>query len=142
MFFLLLFLGVLAVIALRLFDLSVLQNRSSSAPADPFAALVPPRADIVDRNGVYLARTFEAYAVSVRPRQLIGDPRQRARELAQLLPGTDEDVIYKTLKSDRSFAFLKRRVLPETAHAINALRSEEHTSELQSLMRISYAVFC
>src|SRR3546814_8180474 len=34
------------------------------------------------------------------------------------------------------------------AHAINsmacrfAVRSEEHTSELQSLMRISYAVFC
>src|SRR3546814_3744394 len=25
---------------------------------------------------------------------------------------------------------------------ISALRSEEHTSELQSLMRISYAVFC
>src|SRR3546814_1294062 len=25
---------------------------------------------------------------------------------------------------------------------MNALRSEEHTSELQSLMRISYAVFC
>src|SRR3546814_9400361 len=27
-------------------------------------------------------------------------------------------------------------------HALHALRSEEHTSELQSLMRISYAVFC
>src|SRR3546814_5747812 len=27
-------------------------------------------------------------------------------------------------------------------HALLALRSEEHTSELQSLMRISYAVFC
>src|SRR3546814_1124763 len=26
--------------------------------------------------------------------------------------------------------------------AENAIRSEEHTSELQSLMRISYAVFC
>src|SRR3546814_2204065 len=25
---------------------------------------------------------------------------------------------------------------------LSALRSEEHTSELQSLMRISYAVFC
>src|SRR3546814_4340713 len=25
---------------------------------------------------------------------------------------------------------------------LNGLRSEEHTSELQSLMRISYAVFC
>src|SRR3546814_5061771 len=27
-------------------------------------------------------------------------------------------------------------------HAITVARSEEHTSELQSLMRISYAVFC
>src|SRR3546814_3384695 len=27
-------------------------------------------------------------------------------------------------------------------HRPTALRSEEHTSELQSLMRISYAVFC
>src|SRR3546814_3217959 len=28
------------------------------------------------------------------------------------------------------------------AHIGNTARSEEHTSELQSLMRISYAVFC
>src|SRR3546814_1778974 len=27
-------------------------------------------------------------------------------------------------------------------HAVLRMRSEEHTSELQSLMRISYAVFC
>src|SRR3546814_9014206 len=27
-------------------------------------------------------------------------------------------------------------------HGIRGFRSEEHTSELQSLMRISYAVFC
>src|SRR3546814_7230305 len=45
--------------------------------------------------------------------------------------------------------------MPEDAHlgllfdgaggvkfAVNGQRSEEHTSELQSLMRISYAVFC
>src|SRR3546814_5035983 len=32
---------------------------------------------------------------------------------------------------------------PNSAHAMNWCgRSEEHTSELQSLMRISYAVFC
>src|SRR3546814_7374814 len=30
----------------------------------------------------------------------------------------------------------------DTAAGRNAIRSEEHTSELQSLMRISYAVFC
>src|SRR3546814_2886433 len=37
-------------------------------------------------------------------------------------------------------------VVPSTAHPITfnryPARSEEHTSELQSLMRISYAVFC
>src|SRR3546814_3330968 len=32
--------------------------------------------------------------------------------------------------------------LPLFATDARALRSEEHTSELQSLMRISYAVFC
>src|SRR3546814_3162511 len=31
---------------------------------------------------------------------------------------------------------------PSHATVCSALRSEEHTSELQSLMRISYAVFC
>src|SRR3546814_3032298 len=31
---------------------------------------------------------------------------------------------------------------PSSLGVCNAARSEEHTSELQSLMRISYAVFC
>src|SRR3546814_6250310 len=30
----------------------------------------------------------------------------------------------------------------QTLHVNSGMRSEEHTSELQSLMRISYAVFC
>src|SRR3546814_6857750 len=33
-------------------------------------------------------------------------------------------------------------LLRREAHKMGRLRSEEHTSELQSLMRISYAVFC
>src|SRR3546814_3611037 len=32
--------------------------------------------------------------------------------------------------------------LAGTAASVQGARSEEHTSELQSLMRISYAVFC
>src|SRR3546814_5729299 len=35
---------------------------------------------------------------------------------------------------------LERREIAQTR--LGGLRSEEHTSELQSLMRISYAVFC
>src|SRR3546814_3810669 len=34
------------------------------------------------------------------------------------------------------------RSLSVTANGVTIKRSEEHTSELQSLMRISYAVFC
>src|SRR3546814_1559574 len=35
------------------------------------------------------------------------------------------------------------RLGPHAGHrVVDGLRSEEHTSELQSLMRISYAVFC
>src|SRR3546814_1302492 len=35
-----------------------------------------------------------------------------------------------------------RRIFDERASLFPAVGSEEHTSELQSLMRISYAVFC
>src|SRR3546814_5765203 len=46
---------------------------------------------------------------------------------------------------DTQHAFLELPIAPHrhvvVQHAVTA-RSEEHTSELQSLMRISYAVFC
>src|SRR3546814_2960858 len=55
-------------------------------------------------------------------------------------PGTplSQSKNYMDLKHAASAA------LPQGQHftLIEAVRSEEHTSELQSLMRISYAVFC
>src|SRR3546814_3589793 len=48
----------------------------------------------------------------------------------------------KDLKvADRELVDFVRSAAPEHDKAL-AFRSEEHTSELQSLMRISYAVFC
>src|SRR3546814_2153816 len=44
----------------------------------------------------------------------------------------------RNLESPRPFA----EALGRDQHKKGADRSEEHTSELQSLMRISYAVFC
>src|SRR3546814_1971213 len=38
--------------------------------------------------------------------------------------------------------FLQETIIPSGANRGLFLRSEEHTSELQSLMRTSYAVFC
>src|SRR3546814_2911778 len=41
-----------------------------------------------------------------------------------------------------TFHGFKFEILGRKRNQITSIRSEEHTSELQSLMRISYAVFC
>src|SRR3546814_7073532 len=48
---------------------------------------------------------------------------------------------YLIIGSGPHGAFLRRRGLANLSFG-DLQRSEEHTSELQSLMRISYAVFC
>src|SRR3546814_4366006 len=52
--------------------------------------------------------------------------------------GNLAEVLEKASSTIRDRFRIKREVRTKTAHG----RSEEHTSELQSLMRISYAVFC
>src|SRR3546814_4625656 len=56
-----------------------------------------------------------------------------ARRVAEhgLLHGQPENLVHRELE-----------YLPKGADRLGEARSEEHTSELQSLMRISYAVFC
>src|SRR3546814_10064954 len=49
-------------------------------------------------------------------------------------------------RNEATLAFVQAGEIARFGHreqrAVPAIRSEEHTSELQSLMRISYAVFC
>src|SRR3546814_11709536 len=76
---------------------------------------------------------------SLRPRigeEHLGHALRRDRQ--QLLGEVDADMVPHAaeLMVVGKLAHLARRRLDQT------LRSEEHTSELQSLMRISYAVFC
>src|SRR3546814_5641630 len=54
---------------------------------------------------------------------------------------TSEDAIVKLADKDGKPRLLLK-VDANGDPSIEFLRSEEHTSELQSLMRISYAVFC
>src|SRR3546814_6459410 len=72
----------------------------------------------------------------------------RVSDVEHLLP-RNEDVLedrggveFVALRRHRMFRSVLRRgaLTAENRHAWR--RSEEHTSELQSLMRISYAVFC
>src|SRR3546814_5334273 len=52
------------------------------------------------------------------------------------------DSVRLRLEREQSLSFLEFNYMILQAYDFLELRSEEHTSELQSLMRISYAVFC
>ncbi|WP_310476133.1 penicillin-binding protein 2 [Sandarakinorhabdus sp.] len=118
--FLIMLFPVLAlVILVRLVDLSVVQGIAESETKLISAA--PPRGDIVDRNGVELARTFEAYAITVIPRRLTSDPDVLATKLAQILPERSRDEILTDLTSSKGLRYLARRVLPGQARRINDL---------------------
>src|SRR3546814_9361433 len=61
------------------------------------------------------------------------------QDAARRVPGAQEQHVVGGLRhaSSSSLAPQAAAAMPKPPH-----RSEEHTSELQSLMRISYAVFC
>src|SRR3546814_6634646 len=64
---------------------------------------------------------------------------------APKLPGQDQMDMFDASKSAPKGEFDEFGVgkpRPRTEPGLGKTRSEEHTSELQSLMRISYAVFC
>src|SRR3546814_4787522 len=49
---------------------------------------------------------------------------------------------YQDVPSQMKRTYMPVRTTTDARAAVEKIRSEEHTSELQSLMRISYAVFC
>jgi cell division protein FtsI (penicillin-binding protein 3) len=119
MLIMLVFAGVTMVIASRLLYLQVATERGG--PDTGFNPLVPARGDIVDRNGVPLARSIDAWAIAVHPNRLLGNPDELAVKLAQLMPEYSAEDYRKVLKSGKSFAYLSRRALPELVSAVNAL---------------------
>ena len=118
--------AVIAVCALmRLALLGVLQPASSSqSMAD---ALLPTRGDIVDRNGIALARAFPAYSLWFNPKAmgdggspLVNSPTEVAAALARIFPGEDPARLAVRLASGEA-GYLKRRILPEEANRVHAL---------------------
>src|SRR3546814_3897160 len=84
-----------------------------------------------------MTRTEIKPAVSAVKELLAQEPdalREIVRSVMQAMLEAEMDEALGAGKSERSDARLGYR----SGH----YRSEEHTSELQSLMRISYAVFC
>lgn len=107
------------LIVMRLAWLAVFTQPATSR--DAAAALVPLRADIVDRNGAPLARTIDAWSIGVHPRDIIGNRRAIAQQLATLIPNHDETYYYAKLTQDVSFTYIERRALPDVVEKVNAI---------------------
>lgn len=119
MIVLLLFAAGVAMVLLRLATLAISTSPASSR--DAAAALVPLRADLVDRNGAPLARTIDAWSIAVRPNKVIGDKALLAEQLAAVLPEHDAGYYRRILQGEATFRYLRRRALPELVGQVNAL---------------------
>lgn len=90
-------------------------------------ALLPPRGEITDRNGVPLARAFPSYSLWFNPKALgegglplVKTPEEVAKALVAIWPDADYNDILSRLKAGKP-SYLRRRVLPEEANKVFAL---------------------
>lgn len=115
----LLFLGVITVIVMRLAWVSIASG--GAADGNGYAGGVGPRGDIVDRNGVPLATTIEAWSIGIHPREIVNDRAEVAAKLAALMPERTEAQYRAILTSGRRFFYLRRRAMPELVAQVNAI---------------------
>lgn len=115
----LIYVGVVALVVLRILYLAAFGDHAGSKPG--VSALVPERGDIIDRDGQPLARTIDAWSIGLHPRKVIGDKRELARKLAQLMPEHNEAAYLAMLRSPQTFFYLRRRAAPRLVEAVNAI---------------------
>src|SRR3546814_4398617 len=84
-------------------------------------------------------RSFDLYAVYVDEADKVWVTDFGANAVLRFDPETER---FESFPSDRRNAAVRQMLGREGEVWAPESRSEEHTSELQSLMRISYAVFC
>jgi cell division protein FtsI (penicillin-binding protein 3) len=116
---LLLFIAAAVILTGRMLWLGV--SASNAGNQGQGAGFIPERADILDRNGEPLARTMDAYSISVRPDRIIGDRQDLADRLHEIFPDTSAGTFYRALQPGRRWSYLRRRALPEQVAAVNAL---------------------
>ena len=119
MFGMLVYAGVVALIALRILWLAAFGDHAGRK--EGLLALIPERGDIVDRNGDPLARTIDAWTIAIHPTKVIGDKLALARQLAQLMPEHSEAQYFALLRSNKPFFYLRRRAAPTLVEAVNAI---------------------
>ncbi|MGB3722846.1 MAG: penicillin-binding protein 2, partial [Pacificimonas sp.] len=104
----------------RLFELALI-NPSDGRQTARIWEGAKPRAAIVDRNGADLARSFKAFYLAVKPREIVGDPERLAQQIAGILGDVDPADIEADLTAKGRWRYVQRRVQPDDAVALKAL---------------------
>src|SRR3546814_357487 len=96
--------------------------------------------DFVSKPGELVESEFETGSLSAAARKAFAIMLRKAGPEA----GDDKTFVItkRELRGSHKGNERIQPVMDELIRVIIRIRSEEHTSELQSLMRISYAVFC
>ncbi len=115
-----LFGGLTLLTGARLADLALTDPAGSAQVVNQWQG-VRPRAPILDRNGVVLAQSFEAYYLAVRPHDLLSDPAQLSRQIAAIIGERDPADIERKLRHEGKWRYVERRVHPDDAMALQAL---------------------
>src|SRR3546814_9930811 len=113
----------------------------------------PPRSTRTDTlfpyTSLFRSRALERIGVGHRPRHRTGIDGKRCLFRARRNESAGHIFLFVGRPHRRHFPLVPDAVKDtgvkskhSIADAVDFARSEEHTSELQSLMRISYAVFC
>src|SRR3546814_5257602 len=95
-------------------------------------------------QALFLRRRRQEINVAIGPRALpqpLGDLDQH-RDPARIVDRPVADAVGPALGRADAEMVPMAEEQPRLAVGLGARRTEEHTSELQSLMRISFAVFC
>jgi len=118
MILMLLFMAAFFLVSVRLVYFVVFD--AGSGRGNGSAAFIPARADIVDRNGVPLARTIDGYSIRVVPEKLLNNRQYLADELHKIFPDmAREDLLAKV--SGARPTYIRRRALPDQVAAVNAI---------------------
>ncbi len=119
MLVLIIFAAITLVMAAKMIWMGVDAGTQAERLASPIP--VPRRADIVDRNGVPLARDIDGYAIAVRRDKVLGDKRALAAKLHEIFPDETEEAFYAKLTSGAKWAYLRKSAVPREVSAVNAL---------------------